>query len=109
MKFLVDHQLPLALAKFLEARGHAAQHVIDVGLDTATDREIFNFAKANHLVIVSKDQDFFELATRYPASPQLIWVRLGNCRKADLLAGFDVVLPRLLIALNSGEQIVEVR
>ena len=109
MKFLVDHQLPAALARFLESQGYVAQHVIDVSLEVATDRQIFDYAKANDFVVVSKDQDFFELATRYPDSPPLVWIRLGNCRKLALIAGMAAVLPKLVEALQAGEKVVEVR
>jgi predicted nuclease of predicted toxin-antitoxin system len=109
VRFLVDHQLPAALARFLEARGHVARHVIEVSLETATDRQIFGYAKANDFVVVSKDQDFLELATRYADSPPLVWVRLGNCRKVALVAGFDAVLMKLVEALEAGEKVIEVR
>ena len=109
MKFLVDHQLPAALARFLESRGHVAQHVIEASLEKATDRQIFEYAQANEFVVVSKDQDFFELATRYRDSPPLVWVRLGNCRKLALIAGMEAVLPKLVEALQAGEKVIEVR
>ena len=32
MKFLVDHQLPAALAWFIATQGHPAEHVRDLGL-----------------------------------------------------------------------------
>ena len=32
MRFLVDQQLPPALARFLAAGGHLAEHVSDIGL-----------------------------------------------------------------------------
>jgi predicted nuclease of predicted toxin-antitoxin system len=44
MKFLVDAQLPPALAHWLRERGHAAEHVEDVGLSSAEDVDIWNRA-----------------------------------------------------------------
>jgi hypothetical protein len=41
MKFLVDNQLPLALARFLSANGIESQHVLDIGLDAASDQTIW--------------------------------------------------------------------
>ena len=32
MKFLVDHQLPAALAWFIATQGHPAEHARDLGL-----------------------------------------------------------------------------
>lgn len=109
MKFLVDNQLPAALSRFLEAKGLESRHVIDVGLDTASDRAIWDFAGSHGYTVVSKDDDFLHLACRYPQSSALVWVRLGNCRKASLLAAFEQALPRLLDALGGGQRIVEIQ
>jgi predicted nuclease of predicted toxin-antitoxin system len=40
MRFLVDAQLPAALARWLAAEGHRAEHVADIGLAGALDKEI---------------------------------------------------------------------
>lgn len=109
MKLLVDNQLPAALARFLEASGIESRHVLDLDLDTTADREIWAYAKAHGFTMVSKDDDFFHLATLDSDGPALIWVRLGNCRKAVLLATFEAVLPKLIELLQSGQKIIEVR
>ncbi len=44
MKFLVDNQLPDALCRFLNARGHESGHVLGLNIDEATDLEIWNCA-----------------------------------------------------------------
>jgi len=59
MKFLVDNQLPVALSRFLQSQSVAALHVLDVQLDEASDREIWQYAKLNDLTIISNDEDFF--------------------------------------------------
>jgi predicted nuclease of predicted toxin-antitoxin system len=41
MRFIVDAQLPAALARFLESYGHDAKHVFDVGLANAEDKVIW--------------------------------------------------------------------
>lgn len=37
MRFLIDEQLPTALARWIVSQGHDAQHVFDVGLGGASD------------------------------------------------------------------------
>lgn len=37
MNFLVDAQLPIALCRWLECKGHGAVHVADIGLTGADD------------------------------------------------------------------------
>ena len=109
MKFLVDNQIPPALARFLQAKGHDAVHVEDIELDEATDRQIWKFASENGRVIISKDEDFLHFSMSNPVGPAFVWVRLGNCRKDALLAAFGAVLQEMLKSLDDGERVVEVR
>src|SRR5438105_3553351 len=107
MKYLIDNQLPAALVRHLRAHGLEATHVTDVGLAEGTDRELWQYAIANGYAVVSKDEDFLHLSGSDPAGPPFIWVRLGNCRNAALLAAFDRILPQLLAAMNAGSKVVE--
>ncbi len=109
MKILVDHQLPAALARFLATKGHDAEHVLDIGMEEASDVEIWAYASENHSVVVSKDEDFLHLAHARPSDARLIWIRLGNCRKATLLAVFEQLWPRIETQLGAGERIIELR
>ncbi len=109
MKYLIDNQLPPALVRHLEEHGLECHHVAEIGLDEASDRDIWRHAAANGYAIVSKDEDFLHLASTDPSGPPLIWVRLGNCRKAAMLAAFDRVLPALIQALQEGNKVLEVR
>jgi predicted nuclease of predicted toxin-antitoxin system len=58
MRFLIDAQLPPALAGWLVANGHEAEHVGDRGMQTAPDTVIWDYALATSAVIVTKDEDF---------------------------------------------------
>ena len=110
MKLLVDNQLPSALARFLSANGVESQHVLDIGLDAASDQTIWEYARNAGWVIVTKDEDFAQLADRQTTiPPQVLWVRLGNCRKAALLKAFADVLPQIIEQLQEGHAVVEMR
>jgi len=110
VNFLVDAQLPVALARWLSGKGVEARHVSDLGLDEAPDAEIWRRAKDERLIIVTKDDDFRLLADQWGRiPPQVVWVRLGNCRKQALISAFESVLPLLQAALENGERIVEIR
>jgi predicted nuclease of predicted toxin-antitoxin system len=54
-------------------------HVRNVGLRDAEDAEIWEYAKLNGLVIVSKDSDFHERSFYFGFPPKVIWLRIGNC------------------------------
>jgi predicted nuclease of predicted toxin-antitoxin system len=110
MKLLVDNQLPTALARFLSVNGFECLHVLDIGLDAASDRIIWEYAKKEGMVIVSKDEDFVQLADRQASTPpQVLWVRLGNCRKDALLKAFADLLPQIAEQLQQGHAVVEMR
>ena len=109
MKFLVDNQLPVALARFIASKGFDCEHVSERGLDCASDFEICRYAMTPDRIIVSKDEDFCYLAVSRNFKFRLVWVRLGNCRKIELLRSFEGVWPRIESALRAGEQVVELR
>jgi predicted nuclease of predicted toxin-antitoxin system len=109
VRFLIDNQLPVALARFLSCPGNESLHVIDIGLAQAPDSEIWRYAAEGEFVLVSKDDDFFRRAAQPGATVQLVWIRLGNCRNAALLAAIKGTWPRVRSCLQAGERIVEVR
>jgi predicted nuclease of predicted toxin-antitoxin system len=110
MTLLVDNQLPLALARYLAANGWECAHVQDVALEAADDQTIWEYAKERGLTIITKDDDFQALANRQGSvPPQVVWVRLGNCRKAALLEAFSRILPALREMLTAGDAVIEIR
>ena len=109
MKFLIDHQLPPALARFLRSEGHEVQHVRELGLKEADDAVIWRQALANGQVVVSKDEDFWYLAIAPGSTGRLVWVRIGNCRKRALIETFERRLASIVAALEDGSRIIEIR
>ena len=100
MRFLVDAQLPVALARWLSAAGIESEHVSDCGLLAASDGEIWSYAVSGGSVIVTKDEDFQLRRSMVEAGPAVVWVRLGNTRKGPLLAWFEKRLPDIVRALE---------
>jgi predicted nuclease of predicted toxin-antitoxin system len=54
MRFIVDAQLPPALVRWLSAKGHVADHVGDLRMGAASDREIWNLALRIPAIIVER-------------------------------------------------------
>lgn len=109
MRFLVDNQLPPALARFIsEDLQSEAVHVMDIGLRNGTDADVWAYASRNDLVLISKDEDFVTLYSK-TASARLLWVRLGNCRRVFLLKVFNEQWSRILGRFENGERFVELR
>lgn len=106
-RFLVDAQLPPALARRLTALGYLSEHVDDVGLTNASDRQIWDYALAHSSIIVTKDEDFPLRKNLERSGPVVVWLRIGNTRKQALLAWFEALLPEMIESLGKGEQVIE--
>jgi predicted nuclease of predicted toxin-antitoxin system len=60
MKLLLDQTLSPNLVALLADLYPGSTHVYPLGLDRATDDVIWQYAKQNHFIIVTKDADFYE-------------------------------------------------
>ena len=105
----MDNQLPPALARLLQDDlGCEAAHVVDIGLRDASDIEIWTYTSERGCILISKDEDFTNMVLRASAAG-LIWVRVGNCRRAFLLDVFRKVWPRIVARLELGDRFIEIR
>ncbi|HEX7885740.1 MAG TPA: DUF5615 family PIN-like protein [Phenylobacterium sp.] len=108
MKFIIDAQLPPGLADWIERRGHEAQHVYRISRVDAPDALIWELALEQGAIVVTKDHDFVEWATKRHPAPPIVWVRLGNAANAPLTARVEAVWDQIVADLESGAQVVEV-
>lgn len=109
MIFWIDAQLSPQLASWLAQRfGVTAFAVRDLGLRDATDRAIFDAARAAGAVVISKDRDFPELLARVGPPPQVIWVTCGNTSNARMRQIFEILFPQALTLLQGGDALVEI-
>ena len=74
MNSLVDAQLPPALARWISARSHEAAHVFESALVTANDPDVWEHARQQNAIIISKDEDFVDCWLLDPVPVALIWV-----------------------------------
>ena len=104
MRFIVDAQLPRALAVHLVASGHDAIHVkqLPKAGDTS-DAEVAAFADQEIRIVVTKDADFQDSHLLRGTPKQLLRVATGNIRNADLIALITRLLPALETAFNEAE------
>lgn len=109
MIFLVDAQLPPALARWLTELGHAAEHVDDVGMRDAEDIVIWNDALLRGAVIVTKDADFAERTARTPTGPVILWLRIGNATNRVLMNWLTPRWEEVTDHLKAGDRLIEVR
>jgi predicted nuclease of predicted toxin-antitoxin system len=108
MRFLVDAQLPPALVRWLADRGHEAEHVADREMQAASDTAIWDYALATSAAIITNDENFARRKVLTTAGPAVVWIRLPNTRRRELLQWLETVMPQILTALERGETLVEV-
>ncbi len=110
MRFVVDAQLPPALARALSEVGHKAEHVTDFGMHEADDSSIWDYALEENAAIITKDEDFPHRLRQNPQkAPTIIWLRIGNTSRRNLLLLVQSVLPKLDALVQSGEKLIEIR
>lgn len=78
MKLLFDENLSHKLAYRLVDLFRDSVHVRDVGLKATDDPLVWDYARDNDFMIVSKDADMHDLSRVFGNPPKVVWLRLGN-------------------------------
>ena len=88
MKLLFDQNSSPKLVSRLADLFPDSSHVQSVGLDCASDDQVWEHARLNGFAIVTKDEDFNNLSVVRGNPPKVIWLQLGNCTTAQVEAEF---------------------
>jgi predicted nuclease of predicted toxin-antitoxin system len=75
VKLLFDENLSRKLVSKPAALFPGSTHVALEGLGGASDRKVWEFAKAQGFIIVTSDADFYEMVTAYGPPLKVIWLR----------------------------------
>jgi len=107
MKILIDMNLSPQWVKELARHGWQAQHWTAVGLPTATDESIMEWARANGYVVFTLDLDFGSLlALTHADGPSVIQVRAQDVMPQRLGALFANVLRQYESFLERGALVI---
>ena len=85
MKLLLDENLSRRIVPFLQNAYPGSTQVALVGLEQASDQEIWCYARGNNFVIVTKDSDYYELSLVHGDPPKIIWLKTGNTTKSAVV------------------------
>lgn len=85
-----------------------AEHVYDIGMHAASDHSIWKRAAETGAVIITKDEDFTQIG-RSAATPQIVWLRLGNVNRNAFLDRISRALPQIIEAIEGGERVIEIQ
>jgi len=86
VKLLFDQNLSPKLVNLLADLFPGWAHVQGLGLQFADDNQIWEHCRLNGVAIVSKDEDYNNLSVVRGSPPKVIWLQLGNCTTAQVLA-----------------------
>ncbi|HEX9458120.1 MAG TPA: DUF5615 family PIN-like protein [Thermoanaerobaculia bacterium] len=84
MKLLFDQNVSPSLVGHLSDAFPGSAHVFQLDLGDASDLEIWQHARGNGFLLVSKDADFVEMSTLRGFPPKVLWLRIGNCVTRDI-------------------------
>ena len=85
MKLLLDENLSRRLVPFLQHAYPGTSQVVLLGLESASDREVWQKAKDDGYVIVTRDADFQELSLVWGQPPKVVRLRTPNQTRAATL------------------------
>lgn len=106
MKFLVDAQLPVRLARALAKAGHDAKHTTELpDGNHSSDTDVAAIADAEDRVVVSKDADFRISHQLHGRPRRLLTVALGNVTNNDLMAAFDMHLEVIVATFEEADRV----
>ncbi len=104
MKLLFDENLSSRRVGALADEFPNSSHVNLTGLTTATDPEIWAYAREHDFAVVSKDDDFRSLSLVNGAPPKVIWLRIGNASTAAIEAFIRSALLKIRTFEISAEE-----
>jgi predicted nuclease of predicted toxin-antitoxin system len=81
MKLLLDENLSRRIVPFLQTTYPGSSQVALLNLESSSDSEIWQYAKTNGFVIVSRDSDFQERSLVAGHPPQVVWLKIPNRSK----------------------------
>jgi len=104
VKLLLDQNLSPRLIASLVGLYPESAHVKDLGMERASDADLWEFALEHGFTIVSKDSDFHQRSFLHGPPPKVVWIRLGNCTTSEIL---EILTARHREVIDFGDRPVE--
>jgi predicted nuclease of predicted toxin-antitoxin system len=109
MRIWIDAQLSPIIADWINNTfPFQAVAVRDIGLRDATDIEIFQAARQESAIVMTKDMDFVRLLEERGPPPLILWITCGNTSNTRLKEILSGTLTKALKLIRDGEKLVEI-
>ncbi len=110
MEIWIDAQLSPILALWINQSFDKvrARSMRSLDLRDADDEVIFQKAKEQKAIIMSKDADFVTLLERFGPPPQILWITAGNTSNVQMRKILEKHFATIIEMLNNGEPLIEI-
>lgn len=78
MKLLFDQNISFRIKEKIVSDFPNSSQVREVGLENASDKDIWEYTKANDYLIVTFDSDFYDFSLVWGAPPKIILIKRFN-------------------------------
>jgi len=85
MKLLLDENLSRRIIPFIQEAYPESTQIALLDMERSDDQTVWDYAKENGFVIVTRDSDFIDLSALRGQPPKVIWLRTGNQTKAAVI------------------------
>lgn len=96
MKLLLDENLSDRIVYKIIDLYPGSEHVKTLALTNTDDGIIWEYAKANNFMVVSKDSDFHQRSLLYGHPPKFVYLRIGNSPTSKIVGilrdDFDIII-----------------
>lgn len=106
----IDAQLSHVLAEWINEQFPEceAYSLRQLGLRDASDKQIFERAFEERAAVMTKDDDFLQLAHDKGEGPKIIWITCGNTSNQKMKQILSNTLRNAIKLLEKGETVVEI-
>jgi predicted nuclease of predicted toxin-antitoxin system len=110
MKLLLDENLSKRLVPFLQHDFPGTTQVVLLGMESASDKDVWQRAKDDGYVVVTRDADFQELSLVWGSPPQIVRLRTPNQTRAAvlklLLDNKEIIVSSLVIEARASIELI---
>lgn len=100
MSLFFDQNLSRRLPARLTDLFPGSEHISTALPESASDREIWEYAAKNGLAVVTKDSDYRDMSSALGAPPKVVWLRIENTTTAKIEALLRSRSVEILVFLN---------
>lgn len=102
LQFLIDENLPSFVPIWNNVNFF---HVLAVQ-EISSDTDIWNYAKAADLILITRDSDFYYRYMDSASAPKIIWINIPNMKKQQFNAFIEDCWPQIISIIATSNFLI---